>query len=261
MKIKLENADCIKYNRILRDIIVEQFLNEFLPDYKEDLVLNNMIDSNRLAKYLTISRPTLLSKISQYKDEIKGYKFNDDDTFKEFKKKYSDKGLITSRIAKYNFKLFNKEEVLRLLLLFNGNYRDRAFSLLINKYSDTLYLSEKTQMEKDKSEDNNSNLNIGFILDSLNKFPKQTAITLLQTFNFKLSDNAYINLYVSKLLDGIIYSVNLKSYDKTFLKYQLEALANNKSCNFSEENLKRIYEYDGKKLRYIFDLELFKCTK
>lgn len=260
MKIKLENADCIKYNRVLRDIIIEQFLDEFLPDYKEDLVLDNMIDSNRLAKYLTISRPVLLSKVSQYKDEIKGYKFIDDNKFKEFKKKYSDKGLITSRIAKYNFKLFNKEEVLRLLLLFNGNYRDRAFDLLVNKYSDILYLSEKTEMKENESEDT-SNLNIGFILDSLNKFPKQTAITLLQTFNFKSSDNVYINSYVSKLLDGIIYSVDLKSYDKTFLKYQLEALANNKSCNFSEENLKRIYEYDGKKLRYIFELELFKCTE
>lgn len=257
MKIKLENADCIKYNRILRDIIVEQFLNDFLPDYKEDLVLDNMIDSNRLANYLTISRPVLLSKVSQYKDEIKGYKFIDDDTFKEFKKKYSDKGLITSRIAKYNFKLFNEQEVLRLLLLFNGNYRDRAFRLLVNKYSDTLYLNDPTIKENEKIENNNHH-DIGTIFESLKSRPKQTVITLLQTFNFKTSDNEYINSYISKIIDIMQYE-NLTLHNKLFLRYQLEALANNKSCTYSEENLKRICT--EKYLKYIFELELFKFTE
>lgn len=261
-KIQLQNSNAIKDNRILRDIIVDNFLNNFLPDYKNDLVFNGMMDSNRLIKHLLISKPTLSSRLSYHRDEIPGFKFENDKDFKEFKKEYTDKGLITTRIVKYNFRLFNEKEVLRLLLLLNINYREKAFELLVNKFSNILILDEKTELSKNKKVNikNNNCHDIGTIFESLKKSPKQTVITLLQTFDFNKSDNEYINIYVSKILDTLRYSTDIISFHRSFLIYQLKALATNKSCIFSEENLKRIYEEEYLDST-IIELELFKFTK
>lgn len=256
-KIQLKSSNTIKDNRILRNIIVNNFLEDFLPDYKEDLVFNGMMDSNRLIKYLLITKPTLSSRLSYHRDEIAGFKFESDEDFKKFKKEYTEKGLITSRIVKYNFRLFNEKEVLRLLLLLNNDYRERAFQLLINKFGNELLYNKNEKVSICQNENTEYNYSIGFIMDGLKNQSKQTVITLLQTFNFKKSDSEYINVYISNILDGLRYS-NIDNYHRMFLIYQLKALANNKSCTFSEENLKRIYDEN---LEFIIEIELFKLTK